>query len=217
MAEEKRQVKKELPFYERKGPVVFCRIAGIAAGVFLLVSPFLSWRVVFVKADKLITERCCLFDVVKYVFSRSYIGGAGKKLLIAFCFIMILLVGIAFLYLSFRDQFRPGTAAESKFLPDRLITRFRLISRAALPVVAILAKIILTHNSVHTLVFQRVQNTYDGWKSMISQYVRYHGDDNGMFVIRLPGAGCFLFYLGFLLFIVAECYRYVINTLNEED
>ena len=216
MTEDKKQQKK-LPFYERKGSVLFCRIAGVAAGAFVLVSPFLGWRSVVVKADKLIIERASLFDIVKYVFGRNHSVPAIKQILIAFLFLLIILAGLMFLYLAYRDQFRPGTAAESRFLPDRLITRFRFISRIAIPVIAITAKILLTHNAICDKAFLQVQSTYDSWKNMITQFARYHGDDNGMFVHLFPGWGCLLFYTGILLFIIAECYRYVINTLNEED
>lgn len=205
------------PFYLRKGPLLFCRIAGTAAGGMLLAAPFLSWRMVFVKTDEVFRSKLSLFDVVRYVCSREYTGHGWRIVLYLFLFGVILFSGLAMLYLSWRDQFRPGSAAQSTFLFDELICKYRWISRVAVPLMAIVSVILLKHNKIFDLLYEQTSRSYNNWKSMIDTYTRLRGDSGGMYALRLPGGAAFLFYMGILLYILAEFLRYVINTLNEPD
>ena len=214
---EKKNKKEKLPFYERKSSDLLCKIAGTASGFMVLASPFFNWKWLFVHAKNSETAGISLFDAVKYVFSREYHGKAVRQMIPAGLILLILLMGVLILYITWRDQYRPGTAAESKLLTDRALTRFRLISRLVPVVILIAVPILMSFTYAWKVVAERFNATYASWSSMINTYKRINGTEFGMFAWKLPGLGCLLLTFGILLYLFAEIYRYVINTLNEDD
>ena len=220
MAEKEKNLKnkeKKLPFYLRKGPVVLCKIAGAASGIMVLASPFFSWRTALVHSDMWIRDGVSLFDVIRQVFSKNFHGKATTQVGLAALLLLILASGAMILFIVWRDQFRPGSAKLSSLPPDRFISSFRPVSRALPPVVSITAAIILSHTGTWNTLISKVDSTYTSWKSLISGAVKTNGSSGWMFAWKLPGLGCFLLFTGLALYIFAEIYRYIINTLNEED
>ena len=213
-----KQVNKEKPaFYERRASVYFCNAAGVLSGLFVLASPFFGWRTVNVAADAFINERVRFWDLVRYVTAGNYSGGFGYKVLILFMFFLIMLTGVIFLYFAWRDQLKPGSALKSSFLPDRIITRFRFSSRVAVVILPVIAAFCMKHNQIYELFYEKLNSIYYSWKSMVDMYKQVNGKLSGVHCWFIPGLGCWMFYSGILLFIVAEGLRYVINTLNEDD
>ena len=209
--------KNKIPFYERKSSSRLCKIAGTASGIMVLASPFLSWKIAFVRTDSWVYEKVTLFDLVRYSFSKNFNGKAIKQIIPLSLLLLILLMGALMLYITWRDQYRPGTAAESPRFIDKMITRFRLVSRLIPPVVAVTAAILMTHTAAWNTVYERVNATYISWKSMIENFVRINGRAHGMFAWKLPGIGLSLLVLGIAFYLFAGGFRYLINTLNEED
>ena len=220
LPDEEEAVKKKkeaLPFYERKSSLVICKAASLAAGILMILSPFFSWRAVLVRADARLTERLSMFDLVKRVFDRQYHESNGRLMLVTSMFLLILLVGAAFIHVARRDQFKPGSAINSLFFFDRLLCKFRLITRLAVPLIGIGAAMVLEHSAVYNALYERLRDTYDSWKSMINMYVQLNDTSDGMRCWLLPGWGCWMFYGGILLYLFAGAFRYLINTLNEDD
>ncbi len=218
-AEEKAKTKakaKNMPFYRRKGPLVFCKAAAVFSGIMVLASSFFSWRMVIVKADEHIHTGTSLFDVIRFAFSRNFTGSVEKKMLYLFLWLLLLIAGLAMLFVAWRDQLRPGTAGGSTFPFDRFLCRFRLVSRVIPPVVAAGAASLLHHTQAFSTVYGPTEANYSSWKAMIDMYESVNGNTGGMHVWQLPGWGCMLLYLGILLYFAAEGYRYVINVLNED-
>ena len=83
-----------------------------------------------------------------------------------------------------------------------------------LPVVAAFC---MKHNEIYALHYEKLNSIYYSWKSMVDMYKQVNGKLSGVHCWFLPGLGCWMFYIGILLFVVAEAFRYVINTLNEDD
>jgi len=209
--------KDKIPFYERKSSMRLCRIAGTASGIMVLLSPFFSWKVAFVRTDSWVYEKVTLFDLVRFVFSKNFNGKAIRQIIPLFLLLIIMLMGALMLYITWRDQYRPGTAAESGRFIDKMLTRFRPVSRLIPPVLATVSAILMTHTSTWNIVYERVNSTYISWKSMIENFVRINGRAHGMFAWKLPGIGFTFLCLGIAFYLFAETFRYLINTLNEED
>ena len=210
-------VKEKPPFYERRWPFIFCKIAGAAAGVMLLASPFFGWRAVDVKADVRVHESFSLFDLMKRVLKTGEGWTANQIMGHAVLLLLIFLTGLAFLYIAYRDQFRPGTSKESSFFFDRLISRFRFTSRLILPVFPIVSAVLFERTVVYGVLYEKLYTIYRSWDSLINIYYQVNATKDGQHCWFWPGLGCWFLYAGILLFLVAEGFRYVLDVLNEED
>ena len=206
--EEKKEKGRKLPFYERRGVDIFCRIIGVLAGLMVLASPFLHWKCVWVKVDIRVHEGFSLFDLVKYVFKPDNLQTANTKLLMVFLLFLILLSGILILYFALRDQINPARFQESNFVVNRLVKRFRLIGHLVPPVPTIISLIIFERLDVFLVYTNRLEDTYYSWQTLAEA----NGHD-----WKLPGAGWLFFFGGLVLYLVAEGLRYLIKTLNEDD
>ncbi len=199
---------KSLPFYERKSSDRICKAAGLLAGAFLLAAPFFRWRSVHVKADVRVSEGFSLFDVVKRVFSADFSGEYGQRMKASLLFFLLLIVGAWVMYFAFRDQICPERMRESRGIMERLFSRFRLISHVIPVLLGILAVILLERTLAYSLLQEKVEATYIAWKGLMIK--GYHD-------WKLPGLGFWFFCLGIGLYIFAECFRYLLITLNEAD
>lgn len=205
---EKVNKKNDTPFYERKGPLMFCKVAGLLAGILLLVSPFLHWRVVHVKADTNVLEGFSLFDMVKYAFSGSSNETTKTKFVVAALFFTILLSALWIIYFAFRDQIYPERDWEDESLIGRLMGRFRLISHLIPPILAILGMIAIQKHAIYDILYSKMNETYTAWQGLMR---------DGFHDWKLPGLGCILFFTGLALYVIAGGLRYLIDTLNEDD
>ena len=203
----KKNKREKDPFYERRGPLLFCKAAGVLAGLMVIAAPFLHWRAVWVKADVNFREGFSLFDIVKKVFSSGYGATANKKLGIVLLLVLILLCGLWILYFALRDQLKPEVMKKRTFIFDRFLGRFRLIGHLLPPLISVLAVIALQSTDVYKFLYNRVEETYMSWQTLMMD--GYHD-------WKLPGIGCLLFFGGIVLYFAAEGLRYLIDTLNEE-
>lgn len=205
----KEQSGNALPFYEQPRALLLCRITGLAAGVLMLAAPFFRWRVVVVKADIRVREGFSLFDVLRKSFEKGITDSSWPKFAVILCSLLFLLSGVCILYFAFRDQIMPEKFRQMQHLPERFFSRFRLISHA-LPVVLSLTSVVIMERTVFydVLYEKKILETYNSWESlMIGSYHEW----------KLPGLGCWLFYLGIKAYLFAEGFRYLIETLNEEE
>lgn len=205
---DKKNKGRKVPFYEKRGTDVFCKIAGVLAGLMILASPFFHWKCVWVKVDIRVHEGFSLFDMVKYVFRIENMQTANMKLLMVFLLFLICLTGVSVLYFALRDQINPARFQNSDFVANRLVRRFRLIGHLVPLAPAIISLIIFKKQDVFLVYTNRLEDTYYSWQTMAEA----SGHD-----WKLPGAGWLCFFGGMALYLVAEGLRYLVNTLTEDD
>ena len=200
--------KKKKPFYERKSVDAICKAAGLLAGGFLIASLFFSWRMVIILADKRVYEGFSLFDVLRHAYSREFGGSFLAKSLVLLLFLLVIIAGVWMICFAFRDQIWPERYKKRQFFVDRFVGRFRLLSHLIPPAFGIVAVIILEMNAAYKVMFDKMSVVYNSWQGLMREgYHRW----------RAPGLGCWMFYSGVFLYFFAEVFRYLINTLNEED
>ena len=196
-----------MPFYERPGQLRLCRVLGLLAGALLLASLFFRWRAVHVKADIRVREGFSLFEVIRHAFVKGVTDSSWLRLLMVLLGLLILASGVWMIYFGFRDQFGKKFLREDS-LPERFFARFRLISHVIPAVLPVVAAVSLEHTVFYRILYERMNETYLSWQSLMLK--GYHD-------WKLPGLGCVFFYLGIAMYIFAEGYRYLIETLNEAD
>ena len=197
-----------LPFYERPAMEFLCKATGLLAGAMLVAAPFFRWRALHVKANVRVSEGFSLFNVVKTVFSKDFAGQTGQRMAVSLLLMLYAAMAFWVLYFAFRDQICPERLRMSPGLGERLFRRFRLISHILPVVLSILAVILLEHTQAYALLKERLETAYVAWKGLMIK--GYHN-------WKLPGLGFWFFCLGLGLYIFAECFRYLIETLKEED
>jgi len=208
--EKKVHKRKTIPFYQRRGPVLFCKIAGIFAGAMMLAAPFFHWRVVWVKADIRVREGFSLFDVLKYVFGNDFTGKRGMRFLVVGLLVAMIVAALWVLYFAYRDQLYPDKDRNPSTIGERFFRKFRLISHLLPLVLSIGGMIGLQKTTAYALLYDRMEETYRSWKPLVEGGSGYHD-------WKLPGLGCILLVVGILLYLISGCLRYLINTLNEDD
>lgn len=199
---------KNIPFYERPSADLLCKAAGLLAGAFMLAAPFLRWRSVHVKADVRVSEGFSMFDVVKRVFSSDFAGENGQRMKISLLLLLMAVSAVWVLFFAFRDQICPEKLRKVDSFGERMFGRFRLISHLMPIVLGILAVVLLERTLAYSFLRERLEMTYIGWQGLMIK--GYHD-------WKLPGLGCWFFYLGITLYLFAEGFRYLIETLNEDD
>ena len=199
-----------VPFYQRKGPVLFCKVAGLFAGAMMLAAPFFHWRIVWVKSDVRVREGFSLFDVVRHAFSSDFTGRRWMRVMIVAMFLLVILTALWVLYFAFRDQIYPDKVRNTTTLWERFFRRFRLISHLVPPVLSVVAVVIIQKTPVYAVQYSRIEDTYRSWKPLVESVRGYHD-------WILPGLGCIFLIAGIILYLGSEGLNYLINTLNEDD
>ena len=208
--EKKIHKRNMVPFYQRKGPVLFCKIAGLFAGAMMLAAPFFHWRVVWVKADIRVREGFSLFDVLKYVFGDDFTGKRGMRFLVVGLLLAMIIAALWVLYFAYRDQLYPDKDRNPSTIGERFFRRFRLISHLLPLVLSVVGMIGLQKTPPYAVLYDKMEETYRSWKTLVMGSSGYHD-------WKLPGLGCILLFMGILLYLVSGGLRYLINTLNEDD
>ena len=173
----------------------------------MLAAPFFHWRVVLVKADIRVNEGFSMFQVVKAAFSKGYTDSSWAKFLVILMGLLLMVSGIWVLYFAFRDQWGKSFL-KPEHPVERFFGRFRLISHIIPPVLAMTSVVVLERTLHYTVLYDRMNETYLSWQSLMLD--GYHD-------WKLPGLGAWFLYLGIGLYIFTEAFRYLIETLNEDD
>lgn len=199
----KEEKSKEVPFYENPKSFLICKILSFAAGGFMLLVPFLHWKYLWVNdgigkrqyTGFSLMDQCKIHEVPAVVIS-----------------ILFILNGIIMLYFAFQDN--NETAREPKIkLKETQLLIFRILP----VIVGILLLIVYTHMPVYKNSAKNFQELKLSYQSSIDVSKAFHPELKGLFCRMGNGAAFLGVGLSILLYIFTQGFRFVLNTLNEEE
>ena len=215
-------------FYKNPNSYRAARWMTLLGAGMVILSPFFHWIELSVKMnqDKLHDGKS-LFGIMLEGFRYLRYGFASYKIAPLFLFLGVFILGLCMMYLGLRDTiWRKETLLPKALQMSRLdgflsdydyLGRVPKIMIHILPVVLCTIFFVLVKKTVmYKEIWTDFHNIFVTWKDMILMLRASRGVKTGSFRLG-SGFGVFLLFAGQVLFLLSYAFRYVLDTLNEDD
>ncbi len=200
----KKEEKKEeaVPFYEKKSAMLVSSITGLLAGVLMTVSPFLTW----------IRVRGSDIGGTLYVNRNLFQITSRPAFLLIIYALLIICTGLMMLYITLRGNFN------NIKLPYIGIFENGSYRKLIPSVVGIILLFLITNHDSFETRYEQYKETQAIIENNKIQYemLGYQTAAN-MYCDVGYGMGFYAVILAVVLFLFSLAFKFIIDTLNEED
>lgn len=208
----------ERPFYEDPKAYKRAGILSLAGCVFMLAATVLFWMNTYVRYTETSYGGFSFYSSVKrgldMMVTRDLEGNvidrvfSFKSSLPLVLFIMYWCVVLFLAFLGLKDHI---------LMEDVLVDRRKTVRLGLLGAVVVLM-FLMSHTSVFRGMASEAKNMVSGWrdKIILARDLGMAGADH-MKYMYFVGPGLICFWIGVLLYLGSIVYRFVIDTLNEDD